>query len=74
MPRKTKAPAPAAEGNCITHPEHGAAVALNGGRLWCPHQEHDGRPSSAPGGEVKATTPWLDRQTDGTQAVEAEAS
>jgi hypothetical protein len=72
-----KKDAPRSAGNgrdCISVPAHGASIVLTGGREWCPHQSHDGRPASARGGEVKPTTPWLDRQTDGTQAVEAQAS
>ena len=42
-------------GDCITHPEHGAAFALNNGLLWCAHQSHD----RAEGG-----TPWLNLQEE----------
>jgi hypothetical protein len=45
-------------------------MVLPSGKEWCPHQSHDG----TPGAKDSASTPWLDRQTDGTQASEAEAS
>lgn len=40
-------------GDCISHPEHGAATALSSGRLWCGHQTHD---------REAGGTPWLDSQ------------
>ena len=42
-------------GDCISHPEHGAAIALSSGRLWCGHQTHD---------RESGGTPWLDKQAE----------
>jgi len=55
--------------DCISHPEHGAATLMSSGRLWCPHQTHDGAPARGETPAVKGTTPWLDKQT----APDAEA-
>jgi hypothetical protein len=41
------------QGECVSHPDHGAVWALSSGRLWCPHQTHD---------TDKGGTPWVDEQ------------
>lgn len=50
---------------CISHPEHGSAYVMPGGRSWCPHQSHDGWGTERRPG----TSAWLD-----TQKKESEAS
>ena len=38
---------------------HGPLIDIEG-RLWCPHQSHDGRPPSHPDGPAPATNAWAD--------------
>lgn len=40
---------------CPSVPEHGILRVSERGRLWCPHQDHDGRPSSHPLGAAAPT-------------------
>lgn len=40
---------------CPPHPEHGILRVSATGRLWCPHQDHDGRPSTHPLGAADPT-------------------
>jgi len=56
-------------GDCVSHPEHGAAFVLTSGALWCPHQSHD---------TEKGGTPWVEHQKapgseSETPTTEAEA-
>ena len=67
--KKNLARSGASPADCISHPEHGAATLMSSGRLWCPHQTHDGKPAREGQPAVKGTTPWLDKQT----APDAEA-
>jgi hypothetical protein len=41
-------------GDCVSHPEHGAAYALTSGRLWCAHQSHD---------NTEGDSAFIDKQT-----------
>ncbi len=40
---------------CPTTPEHGGLLESTTGRLYCIHQDHDGRPKSHPKGEAERT-------------------
>lgn len=50
---------------CDKHPDRTPYV-LSSGRVWCPHQSHDGKPSPRKKGEqpkiVGKSSPWLDEQ------------
>lgn len=41
---------------CPVNPDHGNMYVIqNAQRQWCVHNDHDGRPKSAPGGPQKPT-------------------